>query len=371
MENALWNGQELQAFEIAKAYETEKEIRKASGRRELRCPDPECRLPILRYCHGEIKDAYFAHLENEECDYARFDKTNNGIMRTLRQMLYEHFTSQGFSVRQEEKLLAHHYTHLVIRRPGEPPLAMELATRHLLANETDRLTAEYRNSKIPVVWLVADNTDVMVQEDKTYFFKRFLLNESMNRDLIVINWDGSELAQYKCDPVSYEYKGRPKKVEGYIKEYMERAPLERLILNENSLTIQGFTERYTVWLEDKKRAFEKQIAEQDRIQEELKKKQQENGYYLNDGVYQKVAVFHDIQERDAPVSKPGKGQPRAFEESRQEVLPRLEQQQVPVRDSLGRRWLRCECCNAVGLDSEFVSYGGKNHINLGICKNCR
>ena len=52
MENALWNGERLLACEVAENYYTEKKIRKASFSGELRCPDPECKSPILKYCHG-------------------------------------------------------------------------------------------------------------------------------------------------------------------------------------------------------------------------------------------------------------------------------------------------------------------------------
>ncbi len=105
MENGLWKGQPLIATEIAKYYPFEKEVRKASGRKELRCPDPDCQHPNLRYCHGEKKDAYFAHLNNKHCDYADFDKENTQIMRSVRKIIYEHFKSMGYQVRLEVKVL--------------------------------------------------------------------------------------------------------------------------------------------------------------------------------------------------------------------------------------------------------------------------
>ena len=55
MENAIWNGITIIASDISKDYEKEKQVRKASGRKELRCPDTDCKHPVLRYCHGEIK----------------------------------------------------------------------------------------------------------------------------------------------------------------------------------------------------------------------------------------------------------------------------------------------------------------------------
>ena len=88
MENAIWNGKIISAIEIAQEYILEKDIRKASKNKEISCPDPGCR-GILKYCHGEIKGAYFAHLDNGECDYARFDASDNAQMCILRRKLYE------------------------------------------------------------------------------------------------------------------------------------------------------------------------------------------------------------------------------------------------------------------------------------------
>ena len=42
MENARWNRELYKATEIAESYELEKNIRKASGRKELRCVDQDC-----------------------------------------------------------------------------------------------------------------------------------------------------------------------------------------------------------------------------------------------------------------------------------------------------------------------------------------
>ncbi|HAN20679.1 MAG TPA: hypothetical protein DCP51_03230 [Clostridiales bacterium] len=118
MENALWNGKLYHATEIANNYSLEKEIRKASGRKELYCPDPECDHKILRYCHGEIKEAFFAHLNNESCDYANFDKENTKTMRTVRRLIYDKFKSKGYNVQPErmtiiKKSCSHQYKPIV------------------------------------------------------------------------------------------------------------------------------------------------------------------------------------------------------------------------------------------------------------------
>ena len=32
---------------------------------------------------------------------------------------------------------------------------------------------------------------------------------------------------------------------------------------------------------------------------------------------------------------------------------------------------KCECCGKIAKESEFKSYGGINHVNLGICYDCK
>lgn len=44
---------------------------------------------------------------------------------------------------------------------------------------------------------------------------------------------------------------------------------------------------------------------------------------------------------------------------------------MPVRDSSGRRWVKCEVCGDIKDEGKFTMYGGQNHVNLGTCKECR
>ena len=109
MERGIWQEKPLMAMEIAEDYELEKEIRRASSRGELRCPDPDCGSPLLKYCHGEIRGAYFAHRTQEDCDYARFDQVNGGVMQNIRRCLYEVLRQQELAVEVEAKVLPHRY----------------------------------------------------------------------------------------------------------------------------------------------------------------------------------------------------------------------------------------------------------------------
>lgn len=116
MENALWRDKNLIASDVANEFELERVIKKASGRRELLCPDKECKSPIVRYCHWEIKGAYFAPLANDKCDYADFDKNDTAVFRLLRLKLCKHFSELGYNVKSEQKLLEYHYSQLYFER---------------------------------------------------------------------------------------------------------------------------------------------------------------------------------------------------------------------------------------------------------------
>ncbi|MCD7813352.1 MAG: DNA topoisomerase I [Lachnospiraceae bacterium] len=48
----------------------------------------------------------------------------------------------------------------------------------------------------------------------------------------------------------------------------------------------------------------------------------------------------------------------------------FSQQVTPVRDAEGNRWIKCEYCGKIAKEGNFLSYGGRGHVNLGTCKEC-
>ncbi len=54
----------------------------------------------------------------------------------------------------------------------------------------------------------------------------------------------------------------------------------------------------------------------------------------------------------------------------QDILDRMNQQEEPVYDSRGTRWIKCEICGQVKKESAFATHGGVGHINLGKCSQC-
>lgn len=55
---------------------------------------------------------------------------------------------------------------------------------------------------------------------------------------------------------------------------------------------------------------------------------------------------------------------------KEEILPEIGHKERQVRDSMDHRRIQCESCGLVELEEYFTSYGGRNHVNLGICKGC-
>jgi competence CoiA-like predicted nuclease len=370
MENALWNERIVIASEIAKDYKLEKEIRKASGSGKLLCPDPECKNKKLKYCHGEVKGAYFAHVNNDLCNYAEFDKKNTTIVKTVRKKIYENFKRRGYNVKLEEKILPHHYTHLLLEKIDGRKVAIEIGTQKLSANYIDSLTTAYQKKGIKVNWIVIGDTNTLVREKHTFFMKRYLLNESKNKDLLVINKECSEVVQYKCDCNKYIYNGRAYFSENYLETYYEEETLNKLIIDkDNELTFLGFRTRYQNWLNKKQVAFEKktkQLKADKKPQEELRHKRKK----INNSVNNEKNIKSNESKLESKPTVSPKEPDMTYKQCLEEILPKIDQQEKQAYDSIGRRWIKCEECGRVDIVDNFVDYGGRKRINLGICNKC-
>ncbi len=355
MENAIWNGTRLLAYEVARDYIREKEIRRASYEGQLKCPDEGCLSPILKYCHGEIKEPYFAHRDNTDCDYVRYEKSA-GVFHGLRVALYEHFRACDYPVYLEAKVLKHHYSHLLFEWEDGGRTAIELGTKNTNVKDVEALQEQYEEEGVQVVWLVADQPGKTISEDHTYFLKRFCLNESVKRDLIVIGYDGKQVTQYREDPYSYMVDGQEMVSENYPKLFSYKACVSDLYFEDGVLTTRGFEEEYNTFIEEKQLAFSvyKEQAEEEkeylRRQYEVLRRDRE---IRDTRVYADSATGNDYESR------------------RRSVLDVMDQQEQPVLDTLGNRWVRCEFCGEVKEVAEFVSFGGRGRVNLGRCQECK
>lgn len=365
MENAVWKDEKLIASDVANEFELERVIRKASGRRELLCPDKGCKSPIVRYCHGEIKGAYFAHLTNDQCDYADFDKNDTTVFRLLRMKLREHFSKLGYMIKSEQKVLEHHYTQLFFELSDGDKIALELGSNLTTAILIDKLTEDYKNIGVGIRWLVVSDTNYANKENELFYLKRYLVNKSTYHEYIIINKDGTTVSQSRWDCNKYEYNGQCIYLKEFKDFYTEDGDLNSLILNDKELTIVGFSDRYCLWLQHKKRAVENEINKIKEREKRLAERKFEETKVINQRYI--FPIIHKI-EQYAPKQKDYTLS--SYEKRKSEIINRMNQQEEQVRDSADIRWIKCEICGKIGEDAEFSNYGGEGHLNLGVCCDC-
>ena len=127
-------------------------------------------------------------------------------------------------------------------------------------------------------------------------------------------------------------------------------------------------------------------AEQERLRAEYVRKMQEE----NERRRQEILRQHEEAEKKLQQQKEeAEKRRKEFEEKRRIEVERQQeekrqreedfkrnmesnfsQQETQVRDAAGNRWIKCEFCGKIAMESEFSTYGGVGHINLGTCKEC-
>ena len=349
MEKAKWNENTYIATEVADYYPLEKKIRIASENKELYCIDPECPTPILRYCNGPSKIGYFAHLQNCACDYAKFYKESTKVMKNVKQVLYKSFASRNFDIQLDVKLLPHHYTHLLFTFQNGKKVVLELGTERTTAKTIDSLTVQYANIGIECKWIVISNLSKPIQENKEFFIKRYLLNESKRNDVLILNKDGTEITQFIVDPNHYLYREKKIYLDNYPDTYSETRTLTDLTFEDYELTVEEFHKRYNEWLIKKKKSFEDKIAQIQRESLMTISHQPSYNYVKTRGKSKSVTTY---------------------EERKASIIDKMSQQKYQVRDQIGVRWICCKECGCVETDDKFSSYGGSNELNLGVCYEC-
>ncbi len=373
MENAIYNGKEISASKVSDNYELEKDVRKASARRELRCPDPDCQNSIVKYCHGEIKNAFFSHINNVNCDYAKFDSNDNNMLKSIRYLLFNHFQSKGYNVKIESKVLPHHYTHLLFTFEDNTNVAIEIVNQNISAYRIDFLNNEYKKINLPVKWIVVDDSSKPIDEKQIIFSKRFALNESIHNDLLIIDNNGSDVSQFRLDLNKYKFKGQNISSENYPEIYSEFETLNHLIFEGNELTISGFYQRFNTWLNKKQNAFSKklkllQVKEDKKLL--LQKQISDYNKMINNQSANHIKSF--INENN--VTHPVHSQPmtKSHEELKNEILSLIDIPDKPALDSTNQRWIKCKICGTIETSGNFCMYGGSGKdTNLGLCNTCQ
>ena len=263
MDKAIINNKIVSAYEISLDYEEEKRVRNCSRNKQIRCLDAHCQNPILRYCHGDKKEAYFAHLTNTQCDYDKFDKKDNSILKELRIKLFNIFTTLGYTALTEHKLLKHHYSPIFCTKDDES-FVVEMGDSRTTLKYVEKLQNEYTSKQIPVKWIVVGEETMFYNENKVSFLKRYLLNESNNHDFILV--DGEIVIQYRLDKKKYGLS--------ICRDiYEERAEIQKICVVDGELTIDGFDLRFKQWQKKKEEHVAQEIErrKEERAREQRRK----------------------------------------------------------------------------------------------------
>ena len=258
MDKAFLNNKKISAYEISLDYELEKAIRKSSRNKQILCCDNDCKNPVLRYCHGDKKMAYFAHLVNAECDYGKFDKNDTEYLKELRRKLYDVFTKLGYKVETEYKILSHHYSPLFCSKE-DSLFVIEIGDSKTTSGYLETIMNEYKSKQIPVKWLVVGEEQFIVQENGVSFLKRFLLNESNKNDYILI--DDNDIIQYRLDKKIYQLKQ-------FGNIYKEKSKLQELCIEDGELCIGGYNSRFLLWQKGKEEKITQELIKREELKKE-------------------------------------------------------------------------------------------------------
>ena len=341
MDKAIIDNKIVSAYEISLDYELEKAVRKYSRNKKILCVDACCENPVLRYCHGDKKAAYFAHLVNTECDYDKFDKNDNAFLKELRIKLFNHFTSLGYNVETEYKVLKHHYSPVFCSKENES-FVIEMGDSRTTMGHVEKLQREYELKKVPVKWLVVGEETLFLKENGVSFLKRFLLNESKNNDFILV--DENEIIQYRLDKKAY-------KLPGYSEIYKEKGTLKDLYIVNGELSIDGFDLRFLNWQNKKEVSIEEELTRR----EELRKERERQ----------------DLKRKEEQEKQELKRKQLEKERAEGIINPQMNIVQKQTRDftstyTYGRRIYTCtECGKKAGEGDFYMTQGDK-----GTCWEC-
>ena len=272
----------------------------------------------------------------------------------------------------EVKILEHHYTHIHITTDNNERIAIELGNQRTSEKRIERITQAYKYAGILVQWIVVDNLDIPEGEDRVYCLKRYILNESPNRDLIIIEPETYRVGQYKIDEKRYFAAGREIYSENYPKTYTVESTLENIIFENNELTLPGFIASYNTWFEKKNKQFLKKKEQLEKEAAEERKKREKEWNKKNEERAKRGQTFTYTPYKPitlAPVFQPPKPEIKAqlsYEERKAEVIRLFEQNLSEIVDSTGVRWFKCNTCQIIKEDPEFVYYKGLT----GLCREC-
>lgn len=113
------------------------------------------------------------------------------------------------------------------------------------------------------------------------------------------------------------------------------------------------------------------LEEQEKKRQEMERQREKNEKRLQQQREEAEIRRKKLEEKRRIEAEKLEQEKRQREEDfKRNMESNFVQQETQVRDAEDNRWIKCEFCGKIAKESEFISYGGAGHINLGTCKEC-
>ncbi len=274
MQKAIWEGQILYAYEVAEDFSFETLIRKASSNKKLRCTDPDCDEPIVRYCNGGEKEPYFAHLVSCDCDYCKYEKKNASTVELMKKVA-KILKDKGYNVDVEKKLFPGHISQITAEVDLNNQIAVDFISRQKGVYEIEEIAHQYESRNINYTFVVADDNLTLQAETRAFFAKRYALNK---HNLLMINWQGDRVKQIALDLNKYGmYKNKwcifPDEFNTDL--FVVDKESDCLVFEHNHLSTPHFEGLFNKWLKEKREFYDNWKLKIDKAEEEAVKAEAE------------------------------------------------------------------------------------------------
>lgn len=358
-----------------------KELRAKSQNNELFCPCG-CGANLilvagdknLREQHFRLKDSSF----ESECHVVTEGKTSVNSKIVLKCWLHENLKTDDIETRVPIKYVGdteRKYEFSFLSRTKKVAVSYCHERANLSDEKFEILEANSRD--IQLIYIV----DVSNRGSNGQYPEALMKIQDRQGYCLFLEVNNSSYDEAKMRAVFYiqDYSGLWREVQlakGRISDYtilaegqiVYRGKLLTTLLAEKSLVFEQSQqeEKQRREIEEKRR-----LEERRKIQEEYEYRRLEYQKKLEEAEKERIQRQEEVRQRRKREEDERQAEKkRRDEDFRRNMESNFSQQQTPVRDGDGNRWIKCEICGLIAKEGEFPSYGGKNHVNLGLCREC-
>ncbi len=136
-----------------------------------------------------------------------------------------------------------------------------------------------------------------------------------------------------------------------------------VLLDKQTADFEKSMKAERIWREEEKK---RRAEEQKRLQEETERRRLEFRKKQEEAEKERKQRQEEARQRRKKEEAERRIEMKLRDEDfKRNMKASFSQQQTQVRDATGNRY-----CGLIAKESEFTSYGGQNHVNLGTCKTC-